>query len=36
MNLTHVYIDTGDGNIMSNQNPTIDEALTMHGTIFMD
>lgn len=35
MNLTHVYIDPGDGKIVNTQNSTINEALMMHGNIFM-
>lgn len=35
MNLTHVYIDPGNGKIIDTQNSSKDEALMMHGNIFM-
>lgn len=35
MNLTHVYIDPGNGKIVDAQNASMKEAMMMHGKMFM-
>lgn len=35
MNLTHVYIDPGNGKIVNSLNASIKEAIMMHGKIYM-